>query len=385
VVFAGTFSVDAADEVADASLDDLAALVDKNLLRAGREGRFYLLATIREFALERLAASCDEDQLRERVLQHLLGLFPADPSAPATREQHMSWPRVFDVEIENVRATLAWLLDAGRPGAADLLFRTFVCWDARGAVPEWLGWSERTLAGSDRSETRANLLWLTAMAASAWGDPARGVAFADEALEVLRPLGPGRRLALALGCAAQAYWRAGDVERGRRLFEQALEQIDPEAEPRVVVQLLQNYGWQELHEGNLAVAQDLLERGLVGARQFPGTGHASLILDSLGTVALLAGDAHHAAALYRESIVEARTVGAGKAIVGIAALAAAEARAGERDYASLLWGAAERALERYAAYDAHELELSAQRHATLTQRSSNKDATSTKTKRTSSP
>jgi predicted ATPase/class 3 adenylate cyclase/Tfp pilus assembly protein PilF len=356
-IFAGTFSIEGAEEVAEASLDDLAALVDKNLLRAGRDGRFYLLATIREFALERLAASDEEDELRERLLQHLLSLFPADPWAPTTRDELTSARKMFDAELENVRATLAWLLDGDRPGAPDLLYRPFAFWDERGAVPEWLGWSERALAGSDRSEVRADLLWRTAIAEAAVGDAVRAVAFAEEALDLLRPRGPGKRLALALRGSAEAHWRAGDVENGRRLFEQALEQIDPDAELRVVVSLLQNYGWFELEDGNVAVAQNLLERALAGARQFPGTVHASLILDSLVTAALLAGDARRAAALYREAIVEAHAIGARRGLTCLLGLAAAEARAGERDYAALLWGAGERALERSASYSVYELKL----------------------------
>ncbi len=52
-VFAGGWTLEAAEAVCEGDLDTLASLVDKSLVRA-REGRFSMLETIREFARERL-------------------------------------------------------------------------------------------------------------------------------------------------------------------------------------------------------------------------------------------------------------------------------------------------------------------------------------------
>ena len=52
-VFAGGCTLEAAAVVADADLDTLQSLVDQSLLRHAGE-RFWMLETIREFALERL-------------------------------------------------------------------------------------------------------------------------------------------------------------------------------------------------------------------------------------------------------------------------------------------------------------------------------------------
>jgi predicted ATPase len=69
-MFRGGCTLETAELVCDADLDTLASLLDKSLLRrrTGRLGeeRYWMLETIREFALERLRESWREDDLRRR-------------------------------------------------------------------------------------------------------------------------------------------------------------------------------------------------------------------------------------------------------------------------------------------------------------------------------
>jgi predicted ATPase/class 3 adenylate cyclase len=64
-VFRGGCTLDAAERVADADLDTMQSLLDKSLLRKAR-GRFWMLETIREYALEQLDGSGEGDLMRER-------------------------------------------------------------------------------------------------------------------------------------------------------------------------------------------------------------------------------------------------------------------------------------------------------------------------------
>ena len=61
-VFIGSFELEAAEEICGADLDTLQSLLDKSLLRRADDGRFFLLATTREYALEQLDASGERDR-----------------------------------------------------------------------------------------------------------------------------------------------------------------------------------------------------------------------------------------------------------------------------------------------------------------------------------
>ena len=225
-VFSGSFSVDAAEEVAGASLDALSALVDKSLLRATREGRCFLLETIRDFALERLAAAGEEDELREREFRLLLRVFPR-PGTERMREDHIEARRLFDAELGNVRATLAWLLERGRHAdALELIYPCGTLWEDRGNLLESLHWSELALAGDVDAEVRPEVLARAAAHAAASGDTARAIELSDEALAGARPVG-GFRLAVALRSAAEVHTRAENFDRGRQLFQESLENATP--------------------------------------------------------------------------------------------------------------------------------------------------------------
>jgi predicted ATPase/class 3 adenylate cyclase len=75
-VFRGGCTLESAESVCDADLDVLGSLLDKSLLRRrmGRldEGRFWMLETIREYAVERLEASGETESVRRRHAERML-------------------------------------------------------------------------------------------------------------------------------------------------------------------------------------------------------------------------------------------------------------------------------------------------------------------------
>ena len=108
-VFAGGFTVDAAEQVCGADLDTLASLVEKSLVRR-REERFRMLETIREYGLEQLAERGDLDEARRRHADFFLELAESRGTSPSEQEE---WVDRVETEHDNIRAAIAWARESG--------------------------------------------------------------------------------------------------------------------------------------------------------------------------------------------------------------------------------------------------------------------------------
>jgi predicted ATPase len=70
-VFAGGCTLDAAEQVCEADLDTVGALIDKSLLRR-EDDRYFMLETIGEYAVERLEESGEQEDVRQRHAEYYL-------------------------------------------------------------------------------------------------------------------------------------------------------------------------------------------------------------------------------------------------------------------------------------------------------------------------
>ena len=119
-VFSGGGTLDAAERICPADLDTLESLVDKSLVRAdaGRdeELRFAMLETIRELALERLAAESDADGVRRRHAEYFLDLATKAEDELRGPDQGR-WLHRLELEHDNFRAALSWSLGGADPSS----------------------------------------------------------------------------------------------------------------------------------------------------------------------------------------------------------------------------------------------------------------------------
>ncbi len=154
-VFAGDFTLDAADAVAgpvdgDGTDAVLADLVDRSLVTAsvahdgGRETRYVLLETVRAYARDRLDERGGTDDARRRHAAHVTDLVRrtgrlAGPSATAGLD-------AITAEWDELRAAQAWAAVRDRPLAAALVAGLAVYAEVR-MPPELFDWADRLLDG----------------------------------------------------------------------------------------------------------------------------------------------------------------------------------------------------------------------------------------------
>jgi DNA-binding CsgD family transcriptional regulator/tetratricopeptide (TPR) repeat protein len=142
------------------TLDSLSSLVDQSLLlRTGGDGtepRFVMLETIREFGLERLRASGEEEAIRARHAGVFAALAEATEPQLRGREQAAHLDRL-DAEHDNLRAALGWLL--GTPDGAEralaLAGSLHWFWYLRGHFSEGRRWLAAALAATSPADAPA--------------------------------------------------------------------------------------------------------------------------------------------------------------------------------------------------------------------------------------
>jgi predicted ATPase/DNA-binding SARP family transcriptional activator len=138
-VFAGGFTFHAAASVCQADPDTLADLADKGLLQRQESTpagpRLALVEPIREYALERLEARRDAEEVRARHARYFLALVREAERAHFAGASQAAWLHRLNPELDNLRAALAWSCRTHRGGIALPLAVSLRYWSsARGRL-----------------------------------------------------------------------------------------------------------------------------------------------------------------------------------------------------------------------------------------------------------
>jgi predicted ATPase len=306
-VFAGTFTLEAAEEVCSAGLDDLGTLVDYSLVKPIGDSRLFMLETIREYALEKLGEGGAERELRGRHAAFFLAL--AEDAYAGRFGAEGEWAGRLEIDHDDLRAALDWLSKADPDRAVQLAGALGWFWLSRGLLREGCGRLATALAvsGGD-GRARARALTSSGALLARNGETAAGVAQLDAAVASWRELGVLDECASALDALGWALiYDANEDALALAAFEDSLElRRDLGDEPGMtralvgVAQVLVAMGETERAE---AISLDLLERAAGDARAEHFAYHF------LADCALIRGDCAEAGARYRQSLRAALPLG----------------------------------------------------------------------------
>jgi predicted ATPase/DNA-binding XRE family transcriptional regulator len=280
-VFAGGWSLEAAHSVCawgdmspHAVLDSLVGLVDKSLVLAedaGGQRRYRFLETIREYAVERLAASGDGEQARARHASY----FHAIAEAEAVTRLGVRYPGdVARVRLEhgNMSAALHWLLEDGRfEQGLGLSQALSGFWLSQGFLREGEKWLTRFLARPEKVSPHA-----LADGLHAWGRIAE---------------------------------YAGRLDRARELFERSDATSVANKDATVSARALCGLGDVALHHGDYNEALDLFGKALDAAQAADSAQQTAQAFLCLGRAASLLGDIARSSAWLEQSLTIERRLG----------------------------------------------------------------------------
>jgi predicted ATPase/transcriptional regulator with XRE-family HTH domain len=355
-VFAGGWTLGAAESLSDhvsevSTLDLLARLRDKSFIvverQPGKEARYAMLETLREYALEKLEAARETAYACEQHFEffHKLAL-----RSRLYGPEKQEWLDRLEADYDNIRAAVNWALAYQDTNgtqlyveeALELVLALLDFFWFRGFMVEAREWMDKFVAiEMPASPRRALLLQKSGWYARTSGDFHKADRLLLRALEMAKEIGDVNRASWALGDLGLSARDQGDNEQSIRYFIDGLSLARQSGEARAIGVKL--YDLAESYEllGNLNKARDLWEQGLSLFRAEGDQTHIAWGLEGMAGAAYLAKDLGGALKFHLESLnikVEVMDrLGIAYSLEGLAQVAAADE---EPEHAAVLWGAA---------------------------------------------
>jgi len=319
-VFAGGFTLEAAEDICTGDgiereevLDLLGRLVDKSLVLVGLHGdvaRYRMLETVGQYASEKLGESGERESVGSRhadFFLHLAERVEPELSGPDQTE----WMDRLDAEVGNLRASMAYFLEAGEP-EADLRLASAL-WafcHARGYYEMGQAWLEGALSKSgDPTPLRARALSGAGVLAFLQCDYGRATERLQQSLSLYTDLADRHGVAEVTDVLGGIARERGNYTRARTLHEASLALWRELGDEHGIAESLYYLGLVAWLKGENERAWELSERALDMSRASGDTVGVLSSLINLGSVALYTEDYERAEAMLHESLASSREGG----------------------------------------------------------------------------
>ena len=307
-------------------LDGLSSLMDKSLIYERRNGaepniphsefdiphsegpRFLMLETLREFALEQLRESGEEEAIRQAHADYFLELAElAEPHFTATTQGE--WLARMDAEYDNMRAAIEYLHEQDQvEELGRLVGSLWRFWFRRGHLTEGRRIVTLALEHEERlsEPVRAKVLHGAGVMAYEQGDPEQARSFNERSLDLRRKLGDKKGMISSLNNLANTSLFQSDYDRAAVLYEEAVALSRELQDMWAIAITLGNMGWVEMNKGDYDRAAEYYEESLALRRLMEDEWGMANSMDNLAWARTYQGRYAEAAKLaaYSMEIVE---------------------------------------------------------------------------------
>ncbi|MFE5702787.1 protein kinase [Rhodococcus koreensis] len=351
-VFAGSFELDAAEQVCGTDLapgdllDTVTSLVDKSILireEYGSAVRFRLLDTLREYAREKLAQTGEKVQLRRRHRDWYEAL-ALDAEAEWISAQQLDWITRLKREQPNFREALEFCVDDDPAAGLRTAAALYVFWASQGLFNEGRHWYAQLLACQSGPPTLewVKALYCASVMANVQGDLHAGAALVEAGRTLTAQTNDPMMHALVTDADGMLALYSGDLRHACLRLEAAVEEFIERGNQPLEIGALYPLGLAYGMSGRTEQAIRCHERVLAITEVQGEKMYRSLSLWAFGIAVWRQGDADRAVRLLQESLELTRQVHSPRvATACLEALAWIACEQRDAPRAAVLMGAAE--------------------------------------------
>jgi predicted ATPase/transcriptional regulator with XRE-family HTH domain/Tfp pilus assembly protein PilF len=348
-VFVGGCTFSAAEAVCNAEHDlafdvqeGIESLLDKNLLKreegVGGESRFTMLEMVRDYSVERLHLSKNEQTLESEHALYLMRLAEEAELFLMNTKQHEWFNRLED-EHDNIRAALRWVAtnvestlisqstDAeawvqpkpGIPHPIEIGLRIagaiWRFWQVRGYLSEGREKLQGLLSQAAllpqlcSKEAKARALNGAGTLAYRQGNHLAALSLLEDALALGNEVADKKSIALSLTGLGSVATEQGDYPAARSFHEQSLTLRRELGDKNGIANSLNNLGVLAFYQGDYPAAGSLYEQSLALRRELGDKNGIANSLNNLGLVASETGDYPSARSMHEQSLALMRELG----------------------------------------------------------------------------
>ncbi len=340
-VFAGGWNLEAAEEICSDELlctpsdilNLLIQLIDKSLITVDAQtGRYHFLETLREFAFEKLKDGNDLEPIRQRHAAYYIKFIQTAEPYLKQGGDHTNWLNQIEAEHNNLRAALTWSMESSTRTAiaGDLVLSLTNFWMMRSYFTEARRWLNKILILNPAPTIiRARLLRSASDYFRIQGDYEKAAALEEEGFTISKALNYETGIYAAMDGLAILAGIKKEYARTVELLEQVLIYRRQTNDALRLTPTLNNLATAHRRAGNLERARELYSEA-ISINQANGNlmslGHA---LNGLSEVYLELKEYTHAIELQRRSLVTRYQLGDIKGVAfSLGALAISNYRLG---------------------------------------------------------